>query len=110
VVATPPVDAGCGLIRISDKEIRHYAGRGSSEYLRSLDNGLTWESKPVPKSFPEQTAGLAKEACNLVALPGGEWLRFQPVGGHVWRSNGGNTFRSSTIVRAPAQRRGELRN
>jgi BNR repeat protein len=89
VVATPPADAGRGLIRISEQELRHYSGRGSSEFLRSLDNGRNWESVPVPPSFPPQVAGLAKEACNLVPLPGGEWLRFPPTGGYVWRSEGG---------------------
>ncbi len=102
VVATPPADAGRGLIRVSAEEIRHYAGRGSSEFMQSLDNGMTWASKSVPIGFPEQVAGLAKEACNLVALPNGEWLRFQPVGGHIWRSSGGIDGDWSRLLRPDA--------
>jgi len=88
-VAVPPVDAGRGLIRVSETEIRHYAGQGSDSYLVSYDNGETWADRPVPESFPEQVAGITKEGCSLVALHDGEWLRFQPIRGHVWRSAGG---------------------
>ncbi|MDN5200635.1 hypothetical protein QQ008_04660 [Fulvivirgaceae bacterium BMA10] len=41
VVGTPPQNAYIGLIRLSNGEIRHY---GNGLYIRSLDNGLTWDS------------------------------------------------------------------
>jgi len=103
-VAVPPVDAGRGLIRVSETELRHYAGQGSDRYLASYDNGETWEEVSVPESFPEQVAGISKEGCSLVQLQDGEWLRFQPIRGHVWRSRGGidGTWRRLLNPNAPA--------
>lgn len=79
IVGVPPADAGRGLIRVSETEIRHYGGRGAKTYLVSSepsiielrdgrlwrlircaqdnhyesfseDDGQTW-TKPVPSPF-----------------------------------------------------------
>lgn len=60
-VGRPPTDAGYGLVRLVNGEIRHYdygdqvsillrnqPDHLPKNYLVSLDNGLTWDSKSVP--------------------------------------------------------------
>ncbi|GAA5495871.1 hypothetical protein Rhal01_02052 [Rubritalea halochordaticola] len=79
VVAVPPADAGRGLIRISDKEIRHYPGKGGKHFLQSLDNGETWKSVPLPASYPGATC-MAKESPAIAKNPiNGEYLRVEPA-------------------------------
>ena len=51
-------------MRVGATEIRHYPGKGGTEYLRSADNGETWKAVPLPDSFPGATC-LAKEARGL---------------------------------------------
>ncbi|MFT5131408.1 MAG: hypothetical protein ACI8W8_005044, partial [Rhodothermales bacterium] len=94
VVATPPADAGRGLVRVSDTEIRHYAGKGATQYLRSLDNGETWALADLPASYPPATC-LAKESPAIARNPNtGEFLRVEPLyrkkpGEGMYRSKGG---------------------
>jgi len=52
-VGRPPTDAGDGLVRLENGELRHYNyGLQGAEpgvfYLRSLDNGMTWEKCQLP--------------------------------------------------------------
>jgi hypothetical protein len=60
-VGRPPTDAGFGLVRLVNGEIRHYdygdqvsillrhqPDHLPKNYIVSLDNGLTWDSKSVP--------------------------------------------------------------
>ncbi|MGB0992024.1 MAG: sialidase family protein [Akkermansiaceae bacterium] len=86
VVAVPPADAGRGLIRVSEKEIRHYPGKGGKHMLQSLDNGKTWKSVPLPKSYPGATC-LSKESPAIARNPvTGEFIRFEPL----YRGNNNN--------------------
>jgi hypothetical protein len=91
VVGTPPADAGRGLVRVSATEIRHYDGdRGQPGYLVSRDNGESWIYEKAGPEYPPNYGGMAKEAPALAWIPGtGEYLRVQPVKGHVFLSRGG---------------------
>ena len=91
VVATPPADAGRGLIRVSPTEIRHYDGdRKQPGFLVSLDNGETWTYRKADKSYPANFGGMAKEAPAFARNPRtGEFVRIQPVKDHVFISKGG---------------------
>ena len=91
VVATPPSDAGRGLVRVSATEIRHYSGdKKPLHYLVSRDNGLTWQDAPAPASYPPNFGGVPKESPAIVQNPlTKEYIRIQPVGDHVFLSKGG---------------------
>lgn len=79
IVGTPPVDAGRGLVRISQSEIRHYPGKGGTHYLRSTDNGETWKEVKLPSDYPDATC-MGKEAPSIVRNPNtGEFLRVEPL-------------------------------
>ena len=79
IVGVPPADAGRGLIRVSDHEIRHYPGKGGTKYLRSLDNGETWSLADLPDTFPPATC-LAKESPAIARNPiTGEFIRVEPL-------------------------------
>ena len=70
VVATPPADAGRGLIRVDSREIRHYSGtRKGPDYLVSRDNGKTWEMKAAPAGYPPNYGGIPKESPAIVRNP-----------------------------------------
>ena len=94
VVGIPPADAGRGLVRVSPTEIRHYPGKGGSLFLRSTDNGETWKSVKLPKSYPGATC-LDKESPAFTRNPKtGEFLRVEPLyhgGGNegIYVSKGG---------------------
>ncbi len=78
VVGIPLADAGRGLIRVSESEIRCYSGKGATHFLQSLDNGLTWEKNALPSSYPDATC-MAKEAPSITRNPiTGEFLRVEP--------------------------------
>lgn len=91
VVATPPADAGRGLIRVDSREIRHYSGtRKGPDYLVSRDNGKTWEMKAAPAGYPPNYGGIPKESPAIVRNPlTREFIRVQPIGGFVFLSKGG---------------------
>lgn len=91
VVATPPADAGRGLIRVDSREIRHYSGtRKEPDYLVSRDNGKTWEMKAAPAGYPPNYGGIPKESPAIVRNPlTREFIRVQPIGGFVFLSRGG---------------------
>ncbi|MFC4992052.1 sialidase family protein [Rubritalea tangerina] len=79
VVGTPPADAGRGLVRVSEKEIRHYPGKGGRQMLQSLDNGETWKSVSLPKTYPGATC-LSKESPAIAQNPvTKEYIRFEPL-------------------------------
>jgi len=79
IVGVPPVDAGRGLVRISETEIRHYPGVGGSHYLRSADNGETWTEVELPANYPGATC-LDKESPSFTRSPhNGEFLRVEPL-------------------------------
>ena len=79
VVGIPPADAGRGLVRVSATEIRHYPGKGGTEFLRSTDNGETWKSVKLPKSYPGATC-LDKESPAFTRNPNNnEFLRVEPL-------------------------------
>lgn len=79
VVGVPPADAGRGLIRVSENEIRHYPGKGGRTMLQSLDNGETWKSVPLPPGYPGATC-LTKESPAIAKNPvTGEFIRFEPL-------------------------------
>ena len=82
VVATPPADAGRGLIRVDSREIRHYSGtRKEPDYLVSRDNGKTWEMKAAPAGYPPNYGGIPKESPAIVRNPlTREFIRVQPIG------------------------------
>lgn len=95
VVGVPPADGGRGLIRVSPQEIRHYPGRGGKHMLRSLDNGETWKSAPVPKGYPGATC-MGNESPAIAKNPvTGEFIRFEPLyrGNHqndgIYTTSGG---------------------
>lgn len=120
VVATPPADAGRGLIRVSDQEIRHYPGKGGKQMLQSMDNGETWKSVPLPKGYPGATC-LSKESPAIAQNPvTKEFIRFEPLyrgknnddgvyiteGGidgtwNLVRDKEGNSVRPGGILRSP---------
>lgn len=91
VVGMPPADAGRGLIRVSEREIRHYDGdRKHPGYLVSRDNGETWKYEKTGADYPPNYGGIAKESPSIVKNPNtGEFLRVQPIKGHVFISQGG---------------------
>ncbi len=91
VVATPPADGGRGLVRVSATEIRHYDGdRKKPGYLVSKDNGETWAYVKAGKDYPPNFGGISKEAPALARNPRtGEFIRIQPIKGHVFLSKGG---------------------
>lgn len=91
IVGTPPADAGRGLVRVSDTEIRHYDGdRTQPGYLVSRDNGETWHYQKAGPDYPPNFGGIAKEAPALVRNPlTGEFIRVQPIKDHVFLSRGG---------------------
>lgn len=91
VVGTPPADAGRGLVRVSDTEIRHYDGdRTQPGFLVSRDNGETWNYEKAGKDYPLNYGGIAKEAPAFGRNPNtGEYIRVQPIGDHVFLSRGG---------------------
>jgi len=91
VVATPPADAGRGLVRVSATEIRHYDGdRKQPGYLVSRDNGETWTYEKAGKDYPPNFGGISKEAPAFARNPRtGEFVRIQPIKDHVFLSKGG---------------------
>lgn len=79
IVATPPADAGRGLIRVSEKEIRHYPGKGGRHMLQSLDNGETWKKVKITDNYPSATC-LGKESPAIAQNPvTKEFIRFEPL-------------------------------
>lgn len=88
VVATPPADAGRGLIRVSAKEIRHYSGDKKQKiFLQSMDNGLTWTEKKAPNSYPDNFGGIPNESPAITYLPlQKEFIRVQPIGGFIFKT------------------------
>lgn len=91
IVGTPPADAGRGLVRVSATEIRHYDGdRRHPGYLVTRDNGETWKYEKTGPDYPPNYGGMAKESPSLVRNPKtGEFIRVQPIKGHVFISQGG---------------------
>lgn len=91
VVATPPADAGRGLVRVNATEIRHYDGdRKSPGYLVSHDNGETWKLARAGANYPPNYGGIPKEAPAFAQNPvTKEFVRVQPVKDHVFLSKGG---------------------
>lgn len=91
VVGTPPADAGRGLIRVSDREIRHYDGdRKHPGYLVSRDNGETWKYEKTGPDYPPNYGGMAKESPSIVRNPNtGGFIRVQSIKGNVFLSQGG---------------------
>lgn len=91
IVATPPSDAGRGLIRVNSREIRHYSGtRKEPDYLVSKDNGKTWEMKMAPAGYPPNYGGIPKESPAIARNPvTKEFIRVQPIGGFIFLSKGG---------------------
>ena len=82
VVATPPADAGRGLIRVDSRK--------GPDYLVSRDNGKTWEMKAAPAGYPPNYGGIPKESPAIVRNPlTREFIRVQPIGGFVFLSKGG---------------------
>lgn len=88
IVGVPPSDAGRGLVRVGPREIRAYTGgKGALKYLVSCDNGLTWEMKDAPASYPPNYGGIPKESPDIAYNPyTKEYLRIQPIGGYVFIS------------------------
>jgi len=79
IVGVPPADAGRGLVRVSEIEIRCYPGKGGGQFLQSTDNGLTWQTIDLPSSYPDATC-LAKESPSIEQNPNtGEFLRIEPL-------------------------------
>lgn len=91
IVATPPSDAGRGLVRVSKTEIRHYCGdKKNNIYLVSTDNGNTWREKQTPNSYPPNYGGVPKESPAIIQNPlTKEYIRVQPAGGFIFLSDGG---------------------
>jgi hypothetical protein len=83
------VDAGRGLIRVSDSEIRHYGGAGSTSFLKSIDNGETWQEESLPANYPD-CLGLTKEGPMFLPLADDrEFLRFSNLPGFIYRTKDG---------------------
>ena len=79
IVGTPPADASRGLVRVTKKEIRHYAGKNGTHFLQSLDNGETWNSVKLPATYPNPTC-MGKESPSIAQNPNnGEYIRFEPL-------------------------------
>lgn len=91
MVATPPADAGRGLVRVSATEIRHYDGvRKGPGFLVSRDNGETWKYEKAGADYPPNYGGIPKESPALVQNPlTKEFIRVQPIKDHVFLSKGG---------------------
>ena len=91
VVATPPADAGRGLVRVSATEIRHYDGsRKAPGFLVSRDNGETWKYEKAGADYPPNYGGIPKESPAFAKNPKtGEFIRVQPIKDHVFLSKGG---------------------
>ncbi|MBY5944185.1 sialidase family protein [Photobacterium rosenbergii] len=93
IVGVPPADAGRGLVRVSDNEIRHYnggEGYDGRKMLVSNDNGVTWQESLAPSSYPPNFGGIAIESPAITPNPiTGEYIRVQPINGYVFISNGG---------------------
>lgn len=78
-VATPPSDAGRGLVRASAKEIRHYPGKGGTHYIVSHDNGQTWEKNKLPAGYPGSSL-LSKESSAITPIPNtSEFFKIEPA-------------------------------
>ncbi|MBM3869294.1 MAG: hypothetical protein FJ384_10250, partial [Verrucomicrobia bacterium] len=84
IVGTPPADAGRGLVRVNEKEIRHYDGdRTRPGYLVSRDNGETWNYEKATPGYPLNYGGMSKEAPAFARNPRtGEFIRVQPIKDH----------------------------
>ncbi|MGL4854638.1 MAG: sialidase family protein [Lentisphaeria bacterium] len=91
VVGVPPADAGRGLVRVSENEIRHYSGdRGKVSMVVSRDNGLTWNKETAGESYPRNFGGIPKESPAIIRNPvTNEFIRVQPKGGFVFQTKGG---------------------
>ncbi|MGF1735890.1 sialidase family protein [Photobacterium satsumensis] len=93
VVGVPPADAGRGLVRASENEIRHYnggEGYDGRKMLISNDNGLTWQESLASASYPPNFGGIPIESPAIVPNPNtGEYIRVQPINGYVFISSGG---------------------
>ncbi|MFY7818182.1 MAG: exo-alpha-sialidase [Akkermansiaceae bacterium] len=91
VVGIPPADAGRGLVRVSEKEIRHYDGsRKQPGYLVTRDDAETWVYEKTPATYPPNFGGMAKEAPAFAKNPlTGEFIRVQPIKDFVFHSRGG---------------------
>ncbi|WP_028862879.1 sialidase family protein [Psychromonas aquimarina] len=93
IVGVPPADAGRGLVRVSENEIRHYNGGEGYDGRKmqvSSDNGLTWQESLASASYPPNFGGIDKESPAIVPNPiTGEYIRVQPIDGYVFISNGG---------------------
>lgn len=101
IVGTPPSDAGRGLVRVSDTEIRVYSGtRGKPDYLVSKDNGMTWNKAMAPASYPPNFGGIPKESPAISKNPlTGEFIRVQPISGFVFLSKGGLDGQWSAVTK-----------
>ncbi len=85
----PPADAGRGLIRASETEIRHYGGNtkqgGTVPVIISKDNGETWESSTAGPKFPKKWGGITKEAAAISYLPKcKKYIMVQPIKGYIF--------------------------
>ncbi len=88
----PPSDAGRGLIRASETEIRHYGG-GAKEgqtlpLIVSKDNGETWTSEMAGPKFPKKWGGIFKEAAAIAYLPKcKKFIMIQPIRGYIFMTD-----------------------
>lgn len=91
IVGVPPSDAGRGLIRVNEKEIRHYSGdRKRQFFLVSRDNGRTWKEQEAHAGYPRNFGGIPKESPAFARNPlTGEFVRIQPVNSYVFITKGG---------------------
>lgn len=78
IVGIPPSDSYIGLSILPDKEIRHYNYGEHSEYpfpcyIRSKDNGMTWNLVKLPKEIPyaDQQSPVSGEYIRLFSANGG---------------------------------------
>ncbi len=90
--AIPPSDAGRGLVRVNDKEIRHYGGHakqgGTVPYIVSTDNGETWTKAMAGDKFPKKWGGIMKEAAATVYLPKcKKYMMVQPINGYIFMAD-----------------------
>ncbi len=88
----PPADAGRGLIRTGEKEIRHYDGHsnqgGTMPYIISTDNGRTWKSAMSDDDFPKKWGGITKEAAAIVFMPKSKkYIMIQPINGYIFMAD-----------------------